>query len=75
MPPVKKIRMQRLPTAALPASGYRVEVDDFLSACLYKLPCVYLCLLYAYHTEISSIILYVNFHMLPEFHPEAVPES
>jgi len=34
----------RLPTAALSASGIRVEVDYFLSACRYKLPWVFILL-------------------------------
>ena len=34
----KKYRFPRLPTAALSASGVRVEGDSFLSACPHKLP-------------------------------------
>ena len=32
-----------LPTAALPTSGLRVEGHTFLSACHYKLPCIFNC--------------------------------
>ena len=41
MPPVKNPCVW-LPTAALSASGYRVEGGSFLSACQHKLPCIYL---------------------------------
>ena len=34
----KKLMIPRLPTAALSASGVRVEGDSFLSACPHKLP-------------------------------------
>ena len=33
----------RFPTAALSASGIRVEGDSFLSACPNKLPCIFSC--------------------------------
>ena len=46
MPPGKEFHDLRLPTAALSASGLRVEVDDFLSACHYKLPAVKFAIVY-----------------------------
>ena len=36
-------RTKVFPTAALSTSGIRVEGDSFLSACQYKLPCIFSC--------------------------------
>ena len=36
-------RVKSFPTAALSTSGIRVEGDSFLSACQYKLPCIFNC--------------------------------
>jgi len=46
MPPGKvRSLILWLPPAALPASGSRVEVDYFLSACKHKLPCYFVFLI------------------------------
>lgn len=51
MPPGKEFHDLRLPTAALSASGYRVEAVIFLSACPHKLPCMYSLILYPCHSK------------------------
>ena len=40
---ISSCQWYRFPTAALSASGIRVEGDSFLSACPNKLPCIFSC--------------------------------
>ena len=44
----------QIPTLALSKSGIRVEVDYFLSACHYKLPCSFTRQLYVIIKYVSS---------------------
>ena len=40
---ISSCQWYRFPTAALSASGIRVEGESFLSACQNKLPCIFTC--------------------------------
>ena len=40
---ISSCQWYRFPTAALSASGIRVEGESFLSACQNKLPCIFCC--------------------------------